>query len=78
MDGEIPKIADFGLARSVRMRAISNSWDVKGTMNYMAPEQFMDFRKVGPQADIYALGKILYEAVDGKIGPKTIPLKTSN
>lgn len=75
MDGEIPKIADFGLARSVRMRAISNSWDVKGTMNYMAPEQFMDFRKVGSQADIYALGKILYEAVDGKIGPKTIPLK---
>jgi len=75
MDGESPKIADFGLARSVRMRAISNSWDVKGTMNYMAPEQFMDFRKVGPQADIYALGKILYEAVDGKIGPKSIPLK---
>jgi serine/threonine protein kinase len=65
MDGEIPKIADFGLARSVRMRAISNSWDVKGSMNYMAPEQFMDFRKVGPQADIYALGKILYEAVEG-------------
>ncbi|MGA9262343.1 MAG: serine/threonine-protein kinase [Desulfobacterales bacterium] len=75
MDGEIPKIADFGLARSVRMRAISNSWDVKGTMNYMAPEQFMDFRKVGPQADIYALGKILFEAVEGKIGSKTIPLK---
>jgi eukaryotic-like serine/threonine-protein kinase len=77
MDGEIPKIADFGLARSVRMRAISNSWDVKGTMNYMAPEQFMDFRKVGPQADIYALGKILYEAVEGKIGPKTVPLKAA-
>jgi serine/threonine-protein kinase len=75
MDGEIPKIADFGLARSVRMRAISNSWDVKGTMNYMAPEQFMDFRKVGPQADIYALGKILFEAVEGKIESKTIPLK---
>ena len=76
MDGEIPKIADFGLARSVRMRAISNSWDVKGTMNYMAPEQFMDFRKVGPPADIYALGKILFEAVEGKIVSKTIPLKS--
>lgn len=76
MDGEIPKIADFGLARSVRMRAISNSWDVKGTMNYMAPEQFMDFRKVGLLADIYTLGKILFEAVEGKIDPKTIPLKS--
>lgn len=76
MDGETPKIADFGLARSVRMRAISKSWDVKGTMNYMAPEQFMDFRKVGPQADIYALGKILFEAVEGKIESKILPLKS--
>jgi len=75
LDGKIPKIADFGLARSVRMRAISNSWDVKGTMNYMAPEQFMDFRKAGPQADIYALGKILYEAVEGKIETTPLPLK---
>ena len=42
----------------------------------MAPEQFMDFRKVGPPADIYALGKILFEAVEGKIESKTIPLKS--
>jgi serine/threonine-protein kinase len=76
MDGETPKIADFGLARSVNMRAISNSWDVKGTMHYMAPEQFIDFRKVGPTADVYALGKILYEAVEGKIGPGLVPLKS--
>ncbi|MCF8053037.1 MAG: protein kinase [Desulfobacterales bacterium] len=75
MDGDIPKIADFGLARSPRMGAISNSWDVKGTMHYMAPEQFIDFRKVGPAVDIYALGKILYEAVEGKIGPGVVPLK---
>ncbi len=75
IDGDIPKIADFGLARSPRMGAISNSWDVKGTMHYMAPEQFIDFRKVGPTADIYALGKILYEAVEGKIGPGLVPLK---
>lgn len=75
MDEDIPKIADFGLARSVRMGAISNSWDVKGTMHYMAPEQFIDFRKVGPTADIYALGKILYEAVEGRIGPGLVPLK---
>jgi serine/threonine-protein kinase len=75
LDGDIPKIADFGLARSVRIRAISDSWDVRGTMHYMAPEQFIDFRKVGPTADIYALGKIVYEAVEGKIGPGQVPLK---
>ncbi len=78
LDGDIPKIADFGLARSVRIRAISDSWDVKGTMHYMAPEQFIDFRKVGPTADIYALGKIIYEAVEGKIGPGLVPLKAAN
>lgn len=76
MDGETPKIADFGLARSFQMRAVSNSWDVKGTMVYMAPEQFEDFRKAGPVADIYALGKILFEAVAGKMDPKTVPFKS--
>jgi eukaryotic-like serine/threonine-protein kinase len=45
MDGKIPKIADFGLVRSARMQAISNSWDVNGTMNYMVSEQFIDLRK---------------------------------
>jgi len=76
MDGETPKIADFGLARSIKMRAVSNSWDVKGTWPYMAPEQFADFRKAGFAADIYALGKILYEAVAGKMEPKQMPFKT--
>lgn len=76
MDGEVPKIADFGLARSHRMKAVSNSWEVKGTMTYMSPEQFSDFRKAGPETDIYALGKILYEAITGKIDPKAIPFKS--
>jgi serine/threonine protein kinase len=77
MDGDTPKIADFGLARSLKMRAVSNSWDVKGTWFYMAPEQFSDFRKAGFQADIYALGKILYEAIAGKLDPGHIPFKSA-
>ena len=76
MDGETPKIADFGLARALQMKAVSNSWDVKGTWPYKAPEQFSDFRKAGLGADIYALGKILYEAVDGKLDPKQVPFKS--
>lgn len=75
MDGHTPKIADFGLARSIKMRGLSNSWDVKGTWAYMAPEQFEDFRKAGPEADIYSLGKILFEAVCGKLDPKVVPFK---
>lgn len=76
MDGETPKIADFGLARSIKMRAVSNSWDVKGTWPYMAPEQFADFRKAGFAADIYGLGKILFEAVAGKMDSKQLPFKS--
>ena len=76
MDGDTPKIADFGLARSINMRAVSNSWDVKGTWFYMAPEQFSDFRKAGFEADIYALGKILFEAVAGKLETGHIPFKS--
>ena len=75
MDGETPKIADFGLSRSVQMRAVSNSWDVKGTWPYMAPEQFSEFRRAGVTADIYSLGKILYEVVAGTMDPKQLPFK---
>lgn len=76
MDGDVPKIADFGLARSLRLPCVSNSWDVKGTWPYMAPEQFADFRKVGVQADIYSLGKMLYEAVEGKLDKNIPPFKS--
>ncbi len=75
MDGDTPKIADFGLARSPELKAVSNSWDVKGTMPYMAPEQFADFRKASFAADIYSLGKMLYEAISGKLEPKMVPFK---
>ena len=76
MDGETPKIADFGLARSQNLKAVSNSCDVKGTMPYMAPEQFADFRKTNAAADIYSLGKILFEAISGQLDQKILPFKT--
>lgn len=75
MDGDIPKIADFGLARSQKLKAVSNSMDMQGTLFYMAPEQFSEFRYADQTADIYALGKILFEAFDGKLDNKTLPMK---
>lgn len=78
MDGETPKIADFGLARSTRLKPVTQSMDVKGTAHYMSPEHFFDFRKADRRADIYSLGKILYEAIDGKIGQGTLPFKTAS
>jgi len=76
MDGKVPKIADFGLARSSRLRPVTSSLDVKGTPVYMSPEHFMDLRRADHRADVYSLGKILYEAIQGKMGPNTIPFKS--
>ena len=76
MDGKTPKIADFGLARSTRLKPVTQSMDVKGTAHYMSPEHFFDFRKADQRADIYSLGKILFEAITGKLGEGTIPFKT--
>ncbi len=75
MDGNTPKIADFGLARSRRLRSVTQSLDVKGTPPYMSPEHFFEFRRADQQADIYSLGKILYEAIAGKITSKMKPFQ---
>jgi len=78
MDGKTPKIADFGLVRSNRLKPVTQSMEIKGTGHYMSPEHFFDFRKADHRADIYSLGKILYEAIDGKMNEKTIPFKTAS
>lgn len=75
LDNLTPKIADFGLACSIRMQHITQSVDIRGTPAYMSPEHFFDFKKADQQSDIYALGKILYEAIDGQITSKILPFK---
>jgi serine/threonine-protein kinase len=77
IDGATPKIADFGLACSIRMAPVTQSVDVKGTPAYMSPEHFFDFKKANQQSDIYSLGKILYEAIDGQITSKLLPFKSA-
>ncbi|MBW2096356.1 MAG: protein kinase [Deltaproteobacteria bacterium] len=75
LDRNTPKIADFGLAHSHTLQPLTQSVDMKGTPAYMPPEQFMDFRRTDERVDIYALGKILHEAVDGRVRANTIPFK---
>ncbi len=62
-----PKIADFGLARRVDDGgALTRTGIPLGTPNYMAPEQALGLtHSIGPAADIYALGAILYETLTG-------------
>jgi eukaryotic-like serine/threonine-protein kinase len=75
MDGNIPKITDFGLARSIRLKPLSRTADAQGTLSYMPPEQFIDFKRVDQRGDIFSLGRILFEAVAGKISQGIIPFK---
>jgi serine/threonine protein kinase/tetratricopeptide (TPR) repeat protein len=63
-----PKIADFGLAKHLDDDSSqTKSGTILGTPSYMAPEQAEGrSRDVGPAADIYALGAILYELLVGR------------
>jgi serine/threonine protein kinase len=63
-----PLITDFGLAKRLDSdTALTGSAAVLGTAGYMAPEQAAgQARHVGPAADVYALGAILYELLTGQ------------
>ena len=61
-----PKVVDFGLAKRAGGGDLTATQAVMGTPAYMAPEQAKgDTKFVGPQADVYALGVILYECLTG-------------
>ena len=75
MDRNTPKIADFGLARSCRLKPVTQSTEVKGSVHYMSPEHFLDFKRADQRADVFSLGKILYEAIEGKIKAGTTPFQ---
>ena len=63
-----PKITDFGLAKKLEGEtALTTSGTIMGTPTYMAPEQAAGNSKlVGPAADVYSLGAILYECLTGR------------
>src|SRR5256714_9294762 len=58
------KIADFGIARAVEETRVTQIGTVLGTMRYLAPEQ-AEGRVVGPPADVYSLGIVFDELLEG-------------
>jgi serine/threonine protein kinase len=62
-----PRVSDFGLAKRTGQSELTRTGAVMGTPAYMAPEQAAGQTKfVGPAADVYALGVILFECIAGR------------
>ncbi len=68
-DKPVPKVIDFGLARSVNQKqtdlALTISGSIVGTIEYMSPEQAVMNAVVSTQTDVYSLGILLYELITG-------------
>jgi serine/threonine protein kinase len=62
-----PRITDFGLAKRLDVdSSLTGTGQVLGTPGYMAPEQAAGKHEIGPAADVYALGGILYALLVGR------------
>ncbi len=60
------KLLDFGIARSLHDTRLTNAGEIFGTPQYMAPERVSSI-DAGAEADLYALGVILFEMVTGRL-----------
>ena len=67
VDGDVPKLIDFGLAKVERDvgAKLTETGTVHGTPHYMSPEQCRG-EDVGSASDIYSVGVLLYEMLAGK------------
>ena len=79
LEKKFVKVTDFGLSRSI-MNNFEQSIDttiVRGTMNYMAPEQLYERQNPTQLSDIYSLAKLLLRMRAGKLQhyPSTTALK---
>ena len=60
------KVTDFGIARAMGDSTLTATGSVLGTAHYLAPEQASG-ADVGPAADQYAMGVVLFEMLTGEV-----------
>ena len=68
VDGDLRKVLllDFGLARMAEQgTALTATGLVLGTPGYVAPEQVRGARDIGPPADVFSLGCVLFKCLTG-------------
>jgi len=58
-------VTDFGIAKAAAAAPLTRTGMVVGSANYVAPEQAQG-DDVGPPADLYSLGCVLFEAVTSR------------
>lgn len=69
-DSDFVKLLDFGIARLVNAtatRGLTREGEVYGTPHYMAPEQAKGEANIGPPADVYSIGIMLYQLLCAKM-----------
>lgn len=68
VDGDVrrPKVLDFGIVRLDRWQQVTATGVGMGTPEYMAPEQARCEREIGPGADVFALGCVMYKCLTGQ------------
>lgn len=60
------KLTDFGIAKLLDAQGVTSTGQVLGSPAHMAPEQ-IEGGDVGPRADVFALGVMLYECMVGRL-----------
>jgi serine/threonine protein kinase/tetratricopeptide (TPR) repeat protein len=60
------RIMDFGIARSIKTKGITETGMIIGTPEYMSPEQ-VEGQEADHRSDIYSFGVILFEMVTGQV-----------
>lgn len=63
------KLLDFGIAKDVtaKLTALTLTGAVLGSVLYISPEQLHDAPSVGPSADLWALGVVIYQMLTGQV-----------
>ncbi len=64
LEGDHAYLSDFGLAKALGDSGVVSGASIVGTVEYMSPEQWRG-QDVGPAADVYSLGCVLYESLTG-------------
>lgn len=65
LKSDSPRLADFGLARTIDGETLTRADVLCGTPEYMSPEQVIDTTAFDQRSDVYSLGITLYESLTG-------------